>query len=202
MRLFFSILKFIALISRVEAYALPTRNLTLERRQNTEPYGAVPLGSLCPYMFYTINTFDVGDKASISGSIGLDTTSAGYGGITLTMSSDGRYCMFPFTFKLIVEILIFSFCLPATAPGITGQIYATDYNSPTPFDMASANNDLGSAIQYASQESPPTYSSAAAGTLDGMTLNPGIYQWAGALTLSTTVILQGSCGDIFVFQIG
>lgn len=68
--------------------------------------------------------------------------------------------------------------------------------------MNQALNDLANAIEYASAESPRTFTSAAAGTLDGMSLNPGIYQWGGALTLSTSVTLIGNCGDIFVFQVG
>lgn len=65
----------------------------------------------------------------------------------------------------------------ATTPGVNGSIYATSYKAPTPANMQQAMNDMNNAYAYASQESPPTSSNAAAGSLDGLTITPGIYQY-------------------------
>lgn len=69
--------------------------------------------------------------------------------------------------------------------------------------MSQALTDFNTAYTYGIAESPANYTSAGAGNLDAQSpFAPGIYHWGGALTLTTSVTLNGNCGDIFVFQVG
>lgn len=71
--------------------------------------------------------------------------------------------------------------------------------------MSQALTDFNTVYSYAAGESPANYTTAGAGNLDTLyngIFTPGIYQFGGALTLTSSVTLQGKCGDVFVFQIG
>lgn len=61
----------------------------------------------------------------------------------------------------------------ATSQSVEGKIYATDYSAPTPSNLAQAMSDFQNAVNYASQQTP-NFSVAGAGSLDGLTLSPGM----------------------------
>lgn len=82
---------------------------------------------------------------------------------------------------------------------VSGKVYATDFSSPTPNNLAQANSDQQTALNFAMQEAPPTKIYGAV-DLIGVTLTPGIYKFTGAVSLSGTLTLVGNCSDVFVFQ--
>jgi hypothetical protein len=102
----------------------------------------------------------------------------------------------------------FSLVLPAasafsTSSQVTGKIYAFDYAVPTPTDVDTASNDMGSAYTDAAGR---TATSAATtnvgvGTLTNLTLTPGVYEWGSAVIIPTNLTLNGTATDVWIFKV-
>src|SRR5439155_20094825 len=88
----------------------------------------------------------------------------------------------------------------ATAPQVTGKVYASDYAPPTPSNMTTSISDMLLAFADASGRAPD-HTELGAGNIGGMTLAPGVYQWGTALLLPSDVTLSGSATDVWIFQI-
>jgi hypothetical protein len=102
----------------------------------------------------------------------------------------------------------FALTLPAASPFstsalVTGKVYAHDYDPPTPTEVNTASLDMGAAYTAAAAR---TASSAAttnvgAGTLTGLTLTAGVYEWGSAITIPTNLTLSGSATDVWIFKV-
>lgn len=88
----------------------------------------------------------------------------------------------------------------ATAPQVTGKVYASDYAPPTPSNMTTSISDMLLAFADASGRAAD-FNELGAGNIGGMTLAPGVYKWGTALILPTDVTLNGSATDVWIFQI-
>jgi len=92
----------------------------------------------------------------------------------------------------------------STSSLVTGNIYAPDYNSPTPTLLTTAINDLNTAFTAANGLLiPAPVNEYMAGDLNGQTLNKGIYKWSSNVGVTAGIILDGG-GDpcaTFIFQI-
>lgn len=92
----------------------------------------------------------------------------------------------------------------STSPRVTGNIYAPDYNAPTPSLLTTAINDLNTAFTTANGLLIPAPTNEyMAGNLNGQTLNKGIYKWSSNVGVTSGIILDGG-GDecaTFIFQI-
>lgn len=76
----------------------------------------------------------------------------------------------------------------------------SDSQNPTPgiltnavIDMLAAYNDAKSRVADFTDETT--------GELGGRTFLPGVHKFTGGVTISDTVILSGTCADVFIFQI-
>ena len=72
-----------------------------------------------------------------------------------------------------------------------------------PATTVGAHNDVINAYNIAAGKTPSGPIVTGAGSLDsGVVMTPGVYRWTGALTLGVgkTLVLNGKCGDIFIFQ--
>ncbi len=88
----------------------------------------------------------------------------------------------------------------STTPEVTGRVYAADYATPTPSNLTTAINDIETAFVDAAGRAP-SVTELGAGTIGTVTLAPGVYKWSSALNITTSIILDGSATDVWIFQI-
>jgi hypothetical protein len=90
----------------------------------------------------------------------------------------------------------------STSSLVNGNVYAADYSAPTPATMTAAVSDMQAAYTTANAQAPGV-TELGAGSIDKMTLAPGVYKWSTGVTIPGSVILdaQGNTNAIWVFQI-
>ncbi len=88
----------------------------------------------------------------------------------------------------------------ATTPEVTGRVYAPDFAAPTPTLLTTAVGDMETAFVDAAGRAPDV-TELGAGTIGTITLAPGVYKWSTALNITTSIILDGSATDVWIFQI-
>jgi hypothetical protein len=91
----------------------------------------------------------------------------------------------------------------STSAQVTGSIFATDYHSPTPDDLATAASDLGLAYTDAAGRTVPA---ATVNLVISAPLTPGLYKWTtglniGSITLSAQSAPPNDAKDAWIFQI-
>jgi hypothetical protein len=89
----------------------------------------------------------------------------------------------------------------ATSPQVTGKMYAAGMTTPTPAKMTTAVADMVAAYNDAAGRTNPDHINLATGLIGGLTLSPGLYNWAGAVLISTDVTLSGGPLDVWIFQV-
>lgn len=89
----------------------------------------------------------------------------------------------------------------ASAPNVNGLIYASDYAVPTPSNLTTAISNMQTAYVDAAGRSNPDFTEYGAGEIGSATLVPGLYKWGTPLLISTTVYLNGSATDVWIFQV-
>ena len=147
--------------------------------------GPVSLGTAGNYAIFANKGIDtVANPSTITGNIGAGpgVTSTAITGFALTLPAGSAF---------------------STSAQVSGNIYAFDYAVPTPGNVNTASNDMGTAYTDAASR---TATSAAttnvgAGTLTGLTLTPGVYEWGSAVTIPTDLTLSGSATDIWIFKV-
>jgi hypothetical protein len=119
--------------------------------------------------------------SAITGNIGLSPAAASFiTGFTLTLPAAGA---------------------AATSPQVTGNVYASDYATPTPSNLTTAIGDMQTAYTNAAGRVTPDHTELAAGNLGGLTLPPGLYKWSNTVNIPTNVTLSGGANDTWIFQI-
>lgn len=88
----------------------------------------------------------------------------------------------------------------STSPQVTGQVFAADYTAPTPANLTAAVSDMELAFTDAAGRAAGT-TELGAGNVGGMTLAAGVYQWGTGLQIPTSVTLDGSATDVWIFQV-
>ncbi len=88
----------------------------------------------------------------------------------------------------------------STSTQVTGKIYAADYAAPTPANLTAAVSDMLLAFSDAAGRAPDV-TELGAGTIGGMTLSSGVYQWSSAVLIPTDLTLNGSATAVWIFQI-
>lgn len=90
----------------------------------------------------------------------------------------------------------------ATSTYVTGKVYASDYDSPTPAYLTEAVSDMEAAYTDAMGRTGPDATELGAGDISGMDLYPGLYKWTTDLMVNGTgVTLHGNASDVFIFQV-
>lgn len=97
----------------------------------------------------------------------------------------------------------------------TGEVYTDDTNYPDPMDVCTAADktaaslalaDVLTAYNQASDPATPAgvgpFLELGAGTVTAQTLVPGVYTWAGNVSITGDLTLNGSATDVWIFQIG
>ena len=91
----------------------------------------------------------------------------------------------------------------ATSSQITGNVYASDYASPTPSNLTSAQSNLTIAYNDAAGRTSTSIVSLS-GNIGGLTLTPGLYKSSGSLEISSgdlTFDAKGNSEAVFIIQI-
>jgi hypothetical protein len=88
----------------------------------------------------------------------------------------------------------------STSSLVSGRMYASDYDAPTPANLTAAVADMEAAFTDAAGRAAGT-TELGAGDIGGMTLRPGVYKWGTGLLIPTDVVLSGTAEDVWIFQI-
>ncbi len=118
----------------------------------------------------------------INGDLGVSPVAATYiTGFGLIMDASGKF---------------------STSSIINGNIYASDYTSPTPTKMTTAISDMQTAYTDAAGRTSPDYTDLYTGDISGKTLTHGLYNWSTAVTISNAgVTISGTESDVWIFQV-
>jgi hypothetical protein len=142
----------------------------------------VELGTAGDFAILTKTGISTIPKSTITGNIGVSPISgAAITGFSETADSSGTF---------------------ATASQVSGNIYASDYISPTPIKMTTAISDMKTAYNDAAGRAVTdgAKTNFAFGLLGGKTLTPGVYAWNTDVKIDTAMTIKGSPTDIFVFK--
>lgn len=142
---------------------------------------AVDLGQAENYVILAKSAISATGVTSIVGDVGLSPADATY--IT-GFSLDAP----PSTYS--------------TSDLVTGKIWASDYEAPTPVNLTEAVLDMEAAYTDAAGRTLPDATELGAGNLDGLTLTPGLYKWGTGVNVPNNVTLEGSSTDVWILQIG
>lgn len=91
----------------------------------------------------------------------------------------------------------------STSTQVTGKIYAADYASPTSSNLSTAVLDMQTAYTDAAGRAATSAATTnvGAGTLSGLTLAPGVYEWGSAVSIPTDLTLNGTATDVWIFKV-
>jgi hypothetical protein len=142
--------------------------------------GAVNLGTAGNYAILAKSAISTTGTTSIVGDLGLSPSAASFiTGFALSTP--------PTTFT--------------TSGLVTGEVYAPDYDAPTPATLTTAVLDMQTAYTDAAGRTLPDFTELGAGNIDGMTLAPGLYKWGTGVSIPIGVTLTGGANDVWIFQI-
>jgi len=88
-----------------------------------------------------------------------------------------------------------------TSPQIIGGVFAADSDPPTPTNLTTAVANMQTAYTDAAGRSSPDFLNLGAGSIGGLTLEPGLYKWASSVTIPTNIALEGAANDVWIFQV-
>jgi hypothetical protein len=84
-----------------------------------------------------------------------------------------------------------------------GQVFAADYDPPTPANLGTAVSNMEAA--YTAAAGVPAgvgpFLNLGGGTVSGQTLVAGVYTWGSSVTIPTDLTLSGGANDVWIFQI-
>ena len=93
----------------------------------------------------------------------------------------------------------------STSELVTGKVYASEYTSPTPSKMITAISDMETAFEDAAgrvdPDLDPDHINLGAGSLEGKTLDAGLYKWGTNVHFTSSLTFSGSSTDIWILQI-
>ena len=88
-----------------------------------------------------------------------------------------------------------------TSPQIVGKAYAANSAVPTPSNLTTAVSNMESAYTNAAGRPTPNFLNLGTGNIGGKTLVPGLYKWAGTVTIPADVTLSGGPTDVWILQV-
>ena len=84
-----------------------------------------------------------------------------------------------------------------------GQVFAADYDPPTPANLSTAVSNMEAA--YTAAAGAPAgvgpFLNLGGGILTGQTLVAGVYTWGSNVSIPTDLTLSGGANDVWIFQI-
>lgn len=159
--------------------AAKTWSFTTVATSETGP-AAVNLGTAANYVILAKSGVSTTGATSVVGNIGLSPAAASF--IT--------------GFALSAPPTTYS-----TSALVTGQVFAADYDPPTPATLTTAVLDMQTAYTNAAGRTLPDFTELGAGNINGLTLAPGLYKWGTGVSIPAAVTLSGGVNDVWIFQI-
>ncbi|KAJ7776314.1 antifreeze protein [Mycena metata] len=89
----------------------------------------------------------------------------------------------------------------STSTQVTGDLFAADYANPTPPTLTIAIADMGTAYGDATGRTSPNFTNLGSGLIGGLTLTPGLYNWATAVSIGSDITISGAATDTWIFQV-
>jgi len=89
----------------------------------------------------------------------------------------------------------------STSTQVTGELFAANYNSPTPATLTTAIADMHTAFNDGFGRVNPNFLNLGAGNIGGRILTPGLYKWTSAVAINSDIVLEGGPLDVWIFQI-
>ena len=156
---------------------LSVKTYTILFETSIEP---VNLGSADDFVILAKTGISTATTSDITGNIGVSPAVATYiTGFSLTMDATGAF---------------------STSTQVVGNVYASDYTSPTPSVLTTAIADMQIAYADALGRTA-NYNELFAGDLSGKTLTTGVYKYGNSVVINTDLVLTGSATDVWIFQI-
>ena len=144
------------------------------RKLTEEP--VVNLGTAGDFAILTKSGVTTTGVTSVDGDVGTSPIAAeAITGFSLIMDSSNEYSM-------------------STLVTHPGKVWAASYTSPTPSKMTTAISDMETAYTDAASRVNPDQLDLGAGTIEGMTLEPGLYKW-GSNVGFTNLWFNGTGND-------
>lgn len=144
------------------------------------PLLPVDLGTAGNYVILAKTGISTVPTSDITGDLGISPAAASFiTGFSLTLDPSNTF---------------------STSEQVTGRVYASDYDPPTPDNLTTAVSDMELAFTDAAGR-PPDVTELGGGAIGGLTLEPGVYQWSTGLLIPTDVTLTGSETDVWIFQV-
>lgn len=82
-----------------------------------------------------------------------------------------------------------------------GKLFAANYAVPTPNNLTTAIASMQTAYTDAAGRTSPDFTELAAGSIGGLTLAPGLYNWSSTVNVASDVTIAGGANDTWIFQI-
>ncbi|KJA23785.1 hypothetical protein HYPSUDRAFT_201201 [Hypholoma sublateritium FD-334 SS-4] len=119
--------------------------------------------------------------SAITGDVGVSpSTGASLTGFSLTMAATGT---------------------SASSIQVVGNLFASDFKTPTPAQLTTAALDLQAAFNDGNSRQSPNSVNLLGGGLTAQTLSPGLYEWTTSVNIITSLTLTGSPTDVWIFQV-
>lgn len=87
-----------------------------------------------------------------------------------------------------------------TSAQVNGQLFAADFDPPTPSNMNTAVLDMGTAYTDAGSR-VPDYTELATGSIGGKTLAPATYNWSSSVIVNSDLVFSGGANDVWILQV-
>lgn len=141
----------------------------------------VDLGSAGTYVILAKSAISNVPTSAITGDLGISPAAATFiTGFALTLPAASAF---------------------ATSAQVTGNVYAPGYAAPTATNLTTAIGDMETAYTNAAGRVNPDFTELSSGDIGGLTLPAGLYKWSNTVTIPTSVTLNGSATDVWIFQI-
>ena len=141
---------------------------------------AVDLGTAGNFAILSTSGISNTGTSSIVGNVGANSASSTITGFSLISDSSNRF---------------------STSSLVDGNVYASDYSSPTPSVTFSAVKDMQTAYDDAAGRTSPDFTDLNSGNIGGMNLPAGLYKWNTGVSITSDLVLSGNSSDVWILQV-
>ena len=157
-----------------------TSAVGLAPRQLNDAQTLVDLGTAGDFAILTKTGVTTTGVTSVDGDMGTSPiAAAAITGFSLTMDSTNTF---------------------SKSPLVTGKVKAASYTSPTPSTMTTAISDMETAYTNAAGRVNPDYLDLFAGTIEGKTLESGLYKWGSNVGFTSSLTFHGGADEVWILQ--
>jgi Ice-binding-like len=170
---------FLLLLMAALATAL-TSGTTPVARAATGP-ARVNLGTAAPFVILAESGIGNNPPSAITGNIGLSPGPESFlSGFSQVLDGSGTF---------------------ATSSQVSGNIYVSNYDPPTPVNLSTAVSNMEAAYADAAARASADFTNLYGGDLSGRTLAPGLYKWTTDVSMTSDATLAGASDAVWIFQI-